>query len=133
MFCFDGETLLLLQFRADKVEDILEADCPVDCWVLPRKSSYTPLRFALYMLLVQGFRRFQGLYAMPISVGGLTPRFRQFFSGRPVWGMEGVNLDHPGGYQRSVDADSGAIKWTHPEDPELVRETPTLWDVPAGQ
>lgn len=58
VFCFDGETLLVLQFRANKVEDILEENCPVDCWVLPRESSNIPLCFALYMLLAQGFRRF---------------------------------------------------------------------------
>ncbi|KXX77148.1 hypothetical protein MMYC01_207562 [Madurella mycetomatis] len=134
VFCFDGETLLVLQFRANKVEDILEENCPVDCWVLPRESSNTPLRFALYMLLAQGFRRFQGMCAVPLTVGGLTPRLRQFFNGRPVWRVNGANLvEHPGGYQRSVDPDSGAVKWTHDEDPEAVWETLALWDVDAAQ
>ncbi|KAK0701106.1 hypothetical protein B0T21DRAFT_321997 [Apiosordaria backusii] len=106
VFCFDGKTLLLLQFRANRVEDILKENCPVDCWVLPRASSFTTLRSALYMLLVQGFRRFQGACAPQVSVGGLTPQLRQFYNGQLIWAApEGMNvLEHPGGYQRSVDA-----------------------------
>ena len=60
---------------------------------------------------------------MPISVGGLTTRIaRQLFNGIPVWGLEvdGVAVpNHPGGY-RSVDAESGAVKWTHPENADDV-------------
>ncbi|KAH6622675.1 hypothetical protein F5144DRAFT_336230 [Chaetomium tenue] len=133
VFCFDGATLLLLQFRANRPEDIKDARRPVDCWALPTSSSKAPLRYALYRLLVQGFRRFQGMCAMPISVGGLTPLGRQFFNGLPVWksevdGAEVAVVDHPGGYQRSVDAESGAVKWTHPDDADdVVWETPALW------
>jgi len=53
VFCFDGETLLLLQFQANSAPDILQENCPVDCWVLPREPVGTPLRPALYMLLLQ--------------------------------------------------------------------------------
>ena len=133
MFCFDGATLLLLQFRANTLEDIKDARCPIDCWVFPASSSKVPLRYALYRLLVQGFRRFQGLCALPISIGGLAPIGRQLFDGLPVWrsevdGAEVAVFDHPGGYQRSVDAESGAVKWTHPENAaDIVWETPALW------
>jgi len=58
---FDGETLLLLQFRANAEGDIQLEDLVVDCWVLPRARSGTPFRYALYMLLLQGFRRLQGM------------------------------------------------------------------------
>ncbi|KAL2255464.1 hypothetical protein VTK26DRAFT_3346 [Humicola hyalothermophila] len=134
VFCFDGSALLLLQFRAINAEDIREPDCAVDCWVLPRASSNIPLRYALYVLLAQGFRRYQGACAaQALSVGGLTPRFRLFYNGLPVWRAEDRNLlEHPGGYQRSVDANSGAVKWTHPENPdEVVWETPPFWSVQA--
>jgi hypothetical protein len=58
---------------------------------------------------------------------------RQAFDGVPFWksevnGAEVAVLDHPGGYQRSVDAESGAVKWTHPENADdIVWETPALW------
>ena len=105
------------------------SNCPVDCWVLGREDSFTTLRAALYMLLVQGFRRIQGAeHLRHLSVGGLTPRLYRFYDGQPIWGPDNL-LEHPGGYQRSVDASSGAIKWTHPEDPTiLVWETPAFWD-----
>ncbi|KAK4152614.1 hypothetical protein C8A00DRAFT_16102 [Chaetomidium leptoderma] len=129
VFCFDGKTLVLLQFRANRLEDIREEHCPVDCWVFPRDSSTIPLRYALYMLLVQGFRRFQGAYAQPLTVGGLAPQSRQFFDGLPVWTSADGDpvLEHPGGYQRSVDPDSGALRWTHPENDDLVWETEAFW------
>lgn len=110
----------------------------MDCWVLPRKSSHTPLRVALYRLLLQGFRRFQGTCAAPppLTVGGLMPHGRLFFNGLPLWRVSGTNVnvvEHPGGYRRWVDPDSGAIKWTHDEDPEaVVWETFALWGVNAA-
>jgi hypothetical protein len=40
-----------------------------------------------------------------------------------------VVLDHPGGYQRFVDAEFGEVKWTHLENvDDVVRETPGWWD-----
>ncbi|AEO69952.1 uncharacterized protein THITE_2171159 [Thermothielavioides terrestris NRRL 8126] len=128
VYCFDGKTLLLLQFRADTPAKMMDADCPVDCWVLPREGSFYSLRYALYRLMAQGFRRFQGMCALPISVGGLTPRSRRFFNGVPVWHPNGVDQDeHPGGYVRSVNGTSGAVKWTHSESGDLVWETAAFW------
>ncbi|KAK4102498.1 hypothetical protein N658DRAFT_339775 [Parathielavia hyrcaniae] len=130
VLCFDGETLLLLQFRADRPEDIRDQNCAVDCWVFPRQSSLISLRYALYILLVQGLRRFQGIYALPLTVGGLAPLSRKFYNGVPVWqpGNGDVATEHPGGYSRTVDGDSGAVKWIHPDDAEyLVWETGAFW------
>lgn len=61
VFCFDGATLLMLQFQANVPNDIESPNCPVDCWVLPRETSMITLRHALYVLLRQGLRRFQGM------------------------------------------------------------------------
>ncbi|KAF5022085.1 hypothetical protein F66182_5860 [Fusarium sp. NRRL 66182] len=44
VFCFDGKTLVLLQFRADKADDIKEENCPIDCWVIPVKGSSCSIR-----------------------------------------------------------------------------------------
>jgi len=61
------------------------------------------------------------MFAVPLTVGGLAPWSRQVFNGRPVWGVNNANLaEHPGGYRRSVDPGSGALKWTHTEDPGAV-------------
>jgi len=73
-----------------------------------------------------------------LSVGGLLSDMekRVFFNGRPFWRVsadaatttEGV-ADHLGGYRRSVDADSGAVKWTRDGNSEVVWETLPLWHV----
>lgn len=89
IFYFDGMSLLLLQFRAERAEDMLAVECPVDCWVLPMTGCDANWRIALYRLLVQGFRRIQGACAIPISLGGLQPLRRRFFNGQPVWEAEG--------------------------------------------
>ncbi|KAK3373652.1 hypothetical protein B0T24DRAFT_271170 [Lasiosphaeria ovina] len=135
VYCFDGETLLLLQFRASKAADILSHTVKVDCWVFPREKTNVPLRYALYMLLSQGFRRFQTMNALPgpLSVGGFESVERRFFDGRPIWRdmYSHKTLDHPGGYNRSVDAD-GAVKWTDPNDlagASVVYETLPFWTV----
>ncbi|KAL1861753.1 hypothetical protein VTK73DRAFT_6929 [Phialemonium thermophilum] len=134
VFCFDGQTLLILQFRASKLSMITDEDCPVDCWVLPRTTSYCTLRYGLYRLLCQGWRRCQGMSAAgQLHVGGLQEHSREFFSGRPVWKVDGVRtVSHPGGYQRSVDAATGSLRWTHAEHPDdVTAETWPFWD--AGQ
>ncbi|KAI8677297.1 hypothetical protein NCS56_00619500 [Fusarium sp. Ph1] len=128
VFCFDGSTLLLLQFRALRAKDLEDVRCWVDCWVLPRATSSCTLRYALYRLLVQGWRRYQAELAGPdFTVGGLAPCFREFFTGQPIWGVEEGNFRaHPGGYQRSVDATTGALIWTHKELPTEM-ETGAFW------
>jgi hypothetical protein len=130
VFCFDAETLLLLQFRASKLSKIADEACRVDCWVLPRTSSYCTLRYALYRLLAQGWRRCQGMStAGQLAVGGLQEHSREFFSGRPVWRVDGINTgSHPGGHQRSVDTATGSLRWIHGDYPEdVVVETQPFW------
>ncbi|KAL8404049.1 hypothetical protein RB594_009056 [Gaeumannomyces avenae] len=100
IFCFDGETLLLLQFRANIPDQIQREDCRVDCWVIPRENAAggCTLRQSLHNLLVQGFRRCQGYAAAPnLSVDRYTPQYREFFSGRPVFAH-----------------DNGALRYEHP-------------------
>ncbi|KAL2174067.1 uncharacterized protein P884DRAFT_159421, partial [Thermothelomyces heterothallicus CBS 202.75] len=63
VFCWDGRYLLVLQFRARKPDHIRNADCPIDCWVIPVEGSTCTLRYALYRLMVQGFRRCQAVVA----------------------------------------------------------------------
>ena len=69
-----------------------------------------------------------------LAVGGLQEHSREFFSGRPVWQVDGASTDHPGGYQRSVDAATGALKWTRGEHPEkIVFETQHFWGGDDGE
>ncbi|KAK1749602.1 hypothetical protein QBC47DRAFT_465494 [Echria macrotheca] len=124
IFCFDGETLLLLQFRADNHNDIARETCQVDCWVLPRENAAggCTLRDGLHRLLVQGFRRCQGLLAVEhLSIKGYVPQYRELYSGRPVFchahGM--LSYEHPETGQenngrlldRQVDANDGSFYW----------------------
>ncbi|KAK3938580.1 hypothetical protein QBC46DRAFT_365378 [Diplogelasinospora grovesii] len=112
IFCFDGSTLLMLQFRANDKGKIKDAKCEVDCWVIPRENGGgCTVRYGLYRLLVQGFRKCQGLRSYEVSLGGIRPSFRQFYSGRPVWKVDGQNFgNHP--------QDGGNRVW----------DTPSFWD-----
>lgn len=63
-----------------------------------------------------------------LTVGELREHSREFFSGRPVWRVNGVSFgDHPGGYQRSVDSATGPLRWTHEEYPDIIAETLPFW------
>ena len=64
-----------------------------------------------------------------LTVGGLHEHSREFFTGRPVWRVDGVNLvNHPEGYERSADAVTGALIWTHEDFPgDAVVETGHFW------
>ncbi|KYK56285.1 hypothetical protein DCS_08255 [Drechmeria coniospora] len=124
VFCFDGDTLLLLQFRANSRAELKHERCPVDCWVLPRENSGTPLRYALYRLLAQGFRRFQG----GVALDGFSSDLRQFYNGRPLWTLGDVaTSQHPNGYARSVHVATGAFMWTHPSGTDPIWETGSIW------
>jgi len=59
IFCFDGEWLLMLQFRAESPEGIKDLNCKIDGWLIPRVNgdNGVTLRYALYRFLAQGFRR----------------------------------------------------------------------------
>jgi hypothetical protein len=130
VFCWDGRTLLMLQFRARKPEHIRKADCRIDCWVIPVTGSTCTLRYALYRLMVQGLRRCQASVAnQPLKVGSLTEHGREFFSGRPIWKLDGQSVgDHPEGYLRAVHAATGALYWNHEQAEDVVWETPGFWE-----
>ena len=128
IFCWDGQTLLMLQFRARKASQLREVDCPVDCWVIPATESACTLRYALYRLMVQGFRRCQARASEGLVVAGLAEHGREFFTGKPIWKFDGKSqLNHPGGYIRAIDESNGALKWVHEEDPEVTWETGEFW------
>src|SRR4051794_15674174 len=99
----------MLPFRAKSPEKIKDPNCKIDCWLIPRVNgdNGVTFRYALYRFLAQGFRRCQSYYwptAIPTRVGGLLPEpNREFFSGRPIWKVDGVSHgQHPGGFQRAI-------------------------------
>jgi hypothetical protein len=129
VFCFDGSFLLLLQFRASRVEDLQDENCPVDCWILPVTGSSCPLRYALYRLISQGWRRCQTEIqpSFDFTVGGLQPHSRNFFNGEPIWQYQGsLYIAHPFGYERLTNGETGALMWTH-RDYEGEWETDAFW------
>ncbi|EWZ77924.1 hypothetical protein FOXG_21397 [Fusarium oxysporum f. sp. lycopersici 4287] len=115
VFCFDGSNLVLLQFRAHRVEGIKNEDCEIDSWMIPVKNSSCSLRYALYRLLAQGWRRCQGEVAAVtgFTVGGLAPCSREYYTGVPIWKAANGQRQksHPLGYQRTVDGSTGAVVW----------------------
>ena len=113
IFCFDSRTFLMLQFRASTVEAIRDPECTVDCWVIPRENPYgDTIRLALYRLLVQGFRRCQGMYSVSPTLHTIAPDRRQFYNGRPLWKIDGHLQTKPWGHRRRIDPVYGAFYWT---------------------
>jgi hypothetical protein len=130
IFCWDGETLLLLQFRAQYAAQIKDPNCQVDCWVIPRERSTCSLRYALHRFMVQGLRRCQSQIAeASLAVGGLTQFGREFYTGQPIWQLDGkIFRNHPLGYYRIADIHTGALGWKHGQDPSRVTwETGPCW------
>ncbi|OAA63649.1 hypothetical protein SPI_03812 [Niveomyces insectorum RCEF 264] len=132
VFCFDHKYLLLLQFRANTIGDI-RGDGEVDCWVLPRiNPNGTPFRYALYRLLVQGWRRFQGLNRYNTTMGRVAAESVSLFSGTPYWRANNGLTDRPYNYSRVVDSDTGAFYWVD-ENGNAVQDVTgkVLWDMAA--
>lgn len=118
VFVFDSRTLVIVQFRATKADDIRLDDCPVDCCVIPRKPDlHTPgqcsMQYALYRLAWRGWVRLcatleysqdgQGVLRArrKLTLNGLTRKY-EYWSGRPKW-VDNHGYDyhsHPGGYER---------------------------------
>ncbi|POR33875.1 Uncharacterized protein TPAR_05929 [Tolypocladium paradoxum] len=130
IFCFDGRTLLMLQFRARKLKHVAEADCEVDCWVIPRENEGgCTLRYALYRLLVQGLRRCQGKLALSnVTLYGQSPKFRQFYSGEPIWDVEGKLYRQPWDCYRVIDPSNGAFYWMCREEEVQDQDGNRMWD-----
>lgn len=126
----------MLQFRAKSPEKIKDPKCKVDCWLIPRVNgdSGMTFRYALYRFLAQGLRRVQSYCwptTIPTRVGGLLPEpNREFFSGRPVWKVDGVShTQHRGGFRRAIDIEYGAFYRTH--DDQSLLPVEVLWDTQA--
>ncbi|ATY60419.1 hypothetical protein A9K55_006902 [Cordyceps militaris] len=113
VFCFDGYSLLMLQFKAKTLEAIAHEDCRVDCWFFPRENAGgVPLRYAFYRLLVQGLRRCQGqLSPSIVTLNGQQSEFRNFYTGEPVWEIDDSLHRHPWGMYRAVDPRNGSMYW----------------------
>ncbi|KAH6976633.1 hypothetical protein EDB80DRAFT_739934 [Ilyonectria destructans] len=135
IFCFDNYSFLMLQFRARDKHDIKDAKCEVDCWIFPRENFHgSPLRYALYRLLVQGFRRCQGSRPMDVSLYAVRPSRREFYTGRPLWKLEdGKTYGSPWGHTRKVDPTHGAFFWTDTDGstPLLDQNDDRVWDTKA--
>lgn len=126
IFSFDQANFLMLQFRANSLADI-RRDCEVDCWILPRVNpNGTSIREALYRLLVQGFRRFQGQYRMPTS---FSPDMVEMFSGQPLFLSNGVYTANPNGCTRLLDTGTGSFYWVNADGDSLTDANgDQIWD-----
>lgn len=80
--------------------------------------------------MVQGLRRCQSTLAnRPLTVGSLTEHRREFFTGRPIWRVDGQSsADHPEGYVRLVHAATGGLYWGHELVEDTVWETDAFWE-----
>ena len=140
VFCFDGRTLVLLQFAATTENEIKDPACPIDAWVLPRSNlNGIPLRLAFYRLLVQGFRRCQGLYPNTAISFNPPPYIRRFYDGEPLWKVDGKRTRNPWGYRRQINRQDGSFFWVQPYNDEAVLDqnqnvfldTLPFWELPS--
>jgi len=83
------------------------------------------MQYALYRLLIQGFRRCLGLHAPPLTLAGY-PRSFVYFSGRPQFMVHGGGFveSYPVGYERKYSSEYGAWYWTSGNND-------VLWDTRA--
>lgn len=78
--------------------------------------------------MVQGFRRCQAQCASTLTVGGLTEHGREIYTGGPTWRVDNATyVNHPGGYYRMVDEETGVLRWTHDDGFEGAWETGPFW------
>ncbi|POR34345.1 Uncharacterized protein TPAR_05456 [Tolypocladium paradoxum] len=81
--------------------------------------------------MVQGLRRCQGIWSRDVCIGNQRPKYREFFSGVPVWKVEGKLYTKPWGYYRQLDPSCGAFYWAY-EGKAVVDETGAkMWDTDA--
>ncbi|KAK8070321.1 Protein kinase-like domain [Apiospora phragmitis] len=80
VFIYDSLHLLLVQFQARNQDEIKNAQCPVDVWVLPRLThdvNVCTVRYALYWMACRGLMRIMGQQAADLEWGGWTRTFHQ--------------------------------------------------------
>ncbi|KAK5999104.1 hypothetical protein PT974_01493 [Cladobotryum mycophilum] len=140
VFCFDGKSFLMLQFRVDSPEFIKDPDCPVDCWVFPRDNvGGCAIRYAFYRLMAQGLRRYQSFWPLLRYLADVPIHSRVFFNGQPIWRVgRYITQENPDGYVRQVDRNTGSFYWKYVgpwQYPERERprtiDTGALWNPPS--
>lgn len=62
VFAFDGCNLVIVQFKASRFDDILQANCRIDCCVIPHPigrgiAGLCTMQYALYRLAWRGWVR----------------------------------------------------------------------------
>lgn len=120
VFVFDTRTLVIVQFRASRPEDIRDEACQIDCCVVPREfDSQVPrqctMQYALYRLAWRGWVRLCATLGSQrdgrsgevvrvrksLSLAGWTRKY-EYWSGRPVWidSRGNRHTDHPQRFRR---------------------------------
>lgn len=92
------------------------------------------MRYALYRLLVQGYRRCQGSWATDIVLYGQRLFLREFYNGRPLWKVDGKVYSRLWGYSRLVDSMFGAFYWTERDGstPLMSQSGDKVWDTESS-
>lgn len=67
-----------------------------------------------------------------LALSDLKYNISQWYNGRPLWAVPDTRpvqytSNEPSGFQRSVDAATGALIWTHPLVEATGRETRAVW------
>ncbi|KAI1270817.1 hypothetical protein F5Y07DRAFT_406849 [Xylaria sp. FL0933] len=123
---FDGQHLLLLVFKAEKLEAIKHEDCPVLGFMFPYSSA--TLRYCLFRVTSQQIRRCQTQKSEGnLELGGYTRHF-EWWSGAPYWKDAANNIfpHHPSGrIARCFNPENG--EWYWDIRPGRVIDTVTLW------
>lgn len=105
--------------------------------MLPRVNpDGTSLRYALYRLLVQGFRRVQGMWSANPPLNRMFPSRRHFYHGAPQFFINGLPTEKPLGHRRVVDSSTGSFYWVgaggialKEANGNAVWDTEAMWDV----
>ncbi len=84
--------LLVIRFRANARDEIRNANCPVDCWMIPISCNKLPnpgaqegpnnrrvtLLYVFYLVTREGLARARANTAPQVSLGGYQRDFRYF-------------------------------------------------------
>ena len=118
--------LLVIRFRANARDEIRNANCPVDCWMIPISCNKLPnpgaqeglnnrrvtLLYVFYLIFREGLGRARASTAPQVSLGGYQRDFR-YFDGKPIWTAPGQPpvWDHPIGYERDYNSQQRRWFW----------------------
>ncbi|OQE23930.1 hypothetical protein PENSTE_c008G09257 [Penicillium steckii] len=117
VFIFDGNHLVLVQFRARSLDGIRDATCDIDVCVISHPigtilENIPTMQYAIYLLCWTGFRRLCGTLSfrtvgdvlerapLEVTIDNLIRKY-QYFSGIPSWyGYDGSKYQSPRGWRR---------------------------------